>query len=230
MKSHLSIKLLFVTLFFIGIFTMVSKTQSQVAPIFWVTWKAENYSAPGFSGKSLPSNNTPISIAFELILNGNVVDLKPEEIRWYVDGAFVAKSLGLKEYSFKSNIGTGTHSIRIEIPKFQKGNSLMKNIQIPVSRPEIVLDSPYSKSSVTSNQLVLEAHPYFFNVNQISGLMWGWKINNVAPENLTEKPNKITVDFPVEMPSGSQVLVNVEARNILKNTERAETMSLFTIL
>lgn len=231
MNRKIRIKLLLIVFIFLGLFSISTQnSKSQVAPMFWVTWKAENYSASTFNGKSLPSYGSPITVSFELILDGKVADLKNEEILWYVDGAFVSKSLGMKEYSFRSNIGTGAHSVRIEITKFQKNNTLMKNVQIPVSLPEVVLDSPYSRSNVTSDYIALEAKPYFFNVSQISGLMYDWKVNNVAPTSTAEDPSKIIIAFPKDMPSGSQILVNVGVRNALRRNEKAEAIGLFTTL
>ena len=213
----------------LGIFMVAVKpTLSQDAPVFWITWSAESYSDPGYEGKALPTNNTLINVSFELIQNGKAVTISRDEVRWFLDESPVKDALGVKEFSFHSTISSGAHSLRIELPGFKGGSSLMKSIQIPVSSPEVILDAPYVKNAITSQDINLKALPYYFNVTQGGGLIWSWKVNNMSPEKAAGAPNKIKIEIPSGAPSGSQVFVKVKAVNSIIPDESAETLALFT--
>lgn len=218
-----SIVILFVTL------TATTKiTVGAELPTFWVTWNALSYTAPHFEGKALPSIGTPINVAFELVSNGKVVTLGSQEVRWYLGETMVKKGQGVKEYSFRSGISSGAYLVRIELPGFKGGASLIKSIQIPATRPELVLDAPYNRSAITGSELNLQALAYYFNASRSSDLLWNWKVNNETPRGEAQVPDKITITIPEGAPTGSQILTNIEVVNSKNQSERAEAMALFT--
>lgn len=207
----------------------IQRSLSQTTPIFWITWSTGSYSAPGYEGKTLPTNGTNVSVAFELIQDGKVIPLGSQEVRWFLDEAPVQDGNGLKQYSFQSNSASGSRLVRIELPDFRDIGSLTKSIQIPAVSPEVVLDAPYVKNSVTSRELVIKALPYYFNVTRAGDLNWNWQVNNETPSGAAQDPSIINILIPPEMPSGSQILTKVSVVNSTRPNESANTLSLFTI-
>jgi len=205
--------------------------QASSSPVFWATWSANSYSDPYYLGKNLPSNNSTVNVSFELISNGKVVPLGSKEVRWYLDGQLIKKGVGLKEFSFLAGSQFGSQAVRIELQNFNDGNALVKTILIPISQPEVVLDSPYTSKNnkVQPGEIILKALPYFFNVTQGGSLVWGWKINNQSPTEFNETPNRLTITIPKNMSGGGQILVKARATNSIRQQEKAETMALFTV-
>lgn len=217
------------TILIVGLlFVATNKIKAEEAPIFWVTWNAESYSTPEFKGKALPSYGTLTNIAFELVQNGKVVSLNSQEVIWYLNGTSVKKGLGIKELSFHSGLSSGANRIRIELPGFKGGASLLKSVEIPVKLPEVVLDAPYVKKAVTSREINLRALPYYFNAMRSGELSWIWQVGTTTLNDSVKEPNKITIDIPEGAPKGSQILAKIRIDNPSKK-EGAETMALFTI-
>ncbi|MDP1689315.1 MAG: hypothetical protein Q8L47_04275 [bacterium] len=210
------------------LFFATNKTSGEGAPTFWVTWSADNYSAPEFLGKSLPSYNTLINVTFELVQNGKIITLNSQEVIWYLNGVTIKRGLGIKEFSFRTGLSTGANLIKIELPNFKGGSSLIKSVEIPVKSPEVILDSPYTKKAVTSREINLRALPYYFNATRSGDLSWIWQVNGKTPEGSAKEPNKITIEVPADMPKGGQILTKIKIINSSKK-ESAETMALFTI-
>ena len=150
---------------------------------FMVDWKAKTYVPAWYEGKAFPTYQSFITIGFELIENGKVVDLSKTAIRWYVDGKLLkneTSGLGIRQVTvYNKKYGGDMASIKIAIPDY-KGQALTKLLDIPVKKPEVVIDVPYAGKKVARGESLLFAWPFFFNATGAEGLSLQWKVDGNA--------------------------------------------------
>src|SRR3989344_1231504 len=77
-----------------------SRPQTVTGPHLMITWRAESYVPSDFSGKILPTANSPIVAALELILNNKITDLSGQTIYWYANNEFMGGGAGTRSISF----------------------------------------------------------------------------------------------------------------------------------
>lgn len=176
-----------------------------------LTWKAGTYVPADFDGKIMPTSNSLITASAELIDNGKIVDLSKQNVYWYQNNNFLAGGVGKQTVSFKApDITGGTFSLMAEIPNYSKGDQL-KTIDIPVVRPEIVIESPFPSDKFSASPLKLAAQPYFFNTDSPSRLNFNWTVNGQSPSG-AENPQVLNVKFNSMQPQ-STLSISLSAQN-----------------
>lgn len=150
---------------------------------FMVDWKTKTYMPAWYEGKAFPTYQSFITIGFELIENGKAVDLSKTAVRWYVNSKLLkneTSGLGIRQVTvFNKKYGGDVASIKIVIPDYN-GQSLTKILDIPIKKPEVVIDVPYAKKKVARGENMLFAWPFFFNVTGAEGLSLQWKVDGNA--------------------------------------------------
>ena len=213
---------------FLSAAVAITPAHSKNAPAFWITWSANSYTAPHFTGKALPVNGSVVTVVFELIENGQVVNLASQNVRWFLGTVLIQQGRGMKEFTFKAGGSGGARLVRVDLPNFRDGATLVKSVQIPVVEPQVIINAPYVKNAVAPNELVLQALPYYFNVRRASELLFSWNVNNEAPEGTTSRPENLTVTLPMGIPAKSKVFIEVEVENINNRKEATRAQALFT--
>ena len=189
---------------------------SQTAPEFLLTWRAGSYGPSHYQGKILPSPNSSINIAFDLISGGKVADLSKNQVQWIINGKLINSGLGLKNLNIGLDKLSNTQ-LNLIIKTIYKGVKLEKFIIIPIAKPEVVIE--------TINQNTLRANPYFFNVAEIKQLTFNWVVNGQNPVGAPDLPNILELEgvsfTPSNLASNAQIDIGVTVTNIKNQLEKA---------
>ena len=189
--------------------------KAQTEPFILITWKALNYAPANFEGKVLPMQNSPIVASVALLQNGKFIDISKMQIKWSVNSQQLQSGTGLQTIIFQEpDLGGGSNStdITVEIPNYP-GGSILNTISISPTQPKAVIDAPYPNLQFASSQLNITAVPYFFNVNNISGLDISWMVNSVSPTDLTD-PSSLQIKFGQQLQNGTVLPINLNITQI----------------
>lgn len=203
------------TLLGVGIFFAHAQTTIP-APKLFITWKAESYAPADFSGKILPTANSPITASVELIDNGKVINLVQQSstVYWYLNDNFLQGGKALQEIAFRApDAAGGTLDLRAEIPNYRNGPAL-KTVTIPIAQPETVIEAPFPSGIFSSPSIELTALPYFFNMKDLSRLNFDWSVNGETPTG-AENPQKLTIKAGSAAAPGSAIQISLNIRNPL---------------
>jgi hypothetical protein len=181
-------------------------------PRFLITWKTNSFAPTGFNGKTLPTANSIITASLELIDGGKPADLSRQTIYWYLNDNLLENKNGVQRVSFLApDVAGGTLDLRVQVPNY-RGNTLLKTIEIPVARPEAVIEAPFPNGEFHNSPIHLMARPYFFNVGQSEDLTFSWKVNGDPPQN-SEEPGGLNVVLNKDAPNGALVTVDLAIQN-----------------
>jgi hypothetical protein len=198
------------------LFVLATSASAQVSqPQMILTWQAETYTPPDFSGKALPIADSRIIAGVDLIDGGARTDLSGQRINWYLNDDFYQGGPGLTRVNFPAPHIIGATSIRLRVSIPDYGSGAGKTIIIPVVPPEAVITSSAPGLEASAVPFVLEATPYFFNVRSPSDLQYVWSINKSPvgagnPFTATEEIAK----------SGSATTLELRVSNPLRTIER----------
>jgi|SRR3989344_1659217 len=195
------------------IFLMVSGAliaNSQAAPEFLITWKANSYVPSEYQGKALPIADSIINIGLDLMVGGKIVDLSKNQVQWTLNGKLTDSGLGLKNLNVRLNKLSNTN-LNLIIKINYKGSELNKFVVIPVAEPEVVIK--------TINKSTLKANPYFFNVQNLNQLSFNWSVNNQKPVGKPKLPNILEIEGVNLMPTESIIKNRVDIETTIINLE-----------
>lgn len=174
-----------------------SRASGQTArPEFFVTWRASSYAPPDYSGKVLPTNGSEITVSSELIENGKILDLAGERVLWYLDDNVIGRGEALRSVSFIASARAGgRHEVRVQINSFRKQSDIVsKTIDIPVARPEAVIETRLPSDAFQGTNVRVRGKPYFFNVGDVSELEYKWVVNGKSPTD-EESPSFLDINL-----------------------------------
>lgn len=198
---------------------------AQTPPQFLISWKTQNYAPNWYAGKILPTAGTQIEVNFELIDNGKLADISGTKVRWYINDKLVKNEnngLGIKKINFTApNYFGQTIEVRIAIVDFLGGGFMDKIIEIPVVRPEAVINAPYKNNEIKTGKSAFSVSPFFFNINNKDYFSVQWSVSGQKPES--DKGDIFSLDLNIDqqMPAGSDIGLSVTVNNILKTLEMA---------
>ncbi len=183
---------------------------------FMVTWEADSYVPGWYSGKALPTRNSLIRVAFELIDNGKPVNLSKSIVRWYVNDELVrneAHGLGITAYQFKTSDYPGNETeVRISIPNY-KGSSVDKILRIPVAHPEVIIQGGRMDGTLGRGETMFRGFPFFFNIRNLSNLRFAWTAANQGSEGSEDSPWDFSLSIPESVPLGTPIEIGLTAQN-----------------
>jgi hypothetical protein len=183
--------------------------QSQT-PAVVVTWQAQNYAPSTYRGKVLPAPGSTVVAMVEIIEKGKIANLSQELINWYLDGEFLQGGVGLQEVVFKIGSYVGTSAqLRVRIPNYGEDLAI-RTIELPIVRPQVVVEAPFPTGNFTTSELSLKASPYFFNVESPSELTYEWSVNGEKPAG-AENPDRLQISFPGGLSDGQYVTIEARA-------------------
>ncbi len=212
---------IFFIIVLIFLFSIFSSASAQSSPEFLVSWEAENYAPVWYSGKILPIAGTKVGISFNLFEAGRPVSLLNNTIRWYVNGKLVQNEndgLGIKSLKTTAlNDGNNQMSVRITIIDYAD-EILNKTVVIPVVKPQVVIDSPYSNNNIRTGLSIFKATPFFFNVLDKNSLAVNWSANGVQAEGASGDPWQLDLNINNPQP-GTKINLSVLVKNLLNYLE-----------
>lgn len=225
MSKKIKITLLF-SIFFIlfsAFLVFFSNAQAASVPQFLVSWQASSYVPDWYRGKVFPSAGSKVSVGFDLVNNGKIVDLSKTAIRWYVNDNLIVNEnngLGIKNFTFINNdvYGGNEIDIRITLPNYN-GGILDKTVAIPVKQPEVVVDAPYFGNKVSQGKNTLYAWPFFFNIKNIADLIYNWSVNGRGATDANSPFLNLNVDLSTA--PGSILNLNAGIENSTNQIESA---------
>ena len=139
---------------------------SAANPSLVITWKASSYVPPGYAGKALATTGSALSAQATIIDNGRVISPSSYSVRWYEAGNLSATLGGSTVFrSSAPRMGEDSFVIRASIPDYGEG-TLDAFADIPVTRPEIVIDS--------AKLPTLSPIFYFWNITDPASLSVEW--------------------------------------------------------
>ncbi|HUX35720.1 MAG TPA: hypothetical protein VMV71_01655 [Candidatus Paceibacterota bacterium] len=195
-----------------------SFAQTAASPVILLTWSSNTYVPPEFGGKIMPTANSTINASAELIDNGKIIDVSKQNVYWYQDNNYIDGGIGKQSISFKApDFSGGSINLRVEFPDYSKGDQL-KTVAIPIAKPEVVIESPLPGEKFSSSPLTLEAQPYFFNVDSLSGLIFSWNVNGQSPSG-AENPQVLNIKFDQTLQPQSTMSVSLSVQNATKGYE-----------
>jgi hypothetical protein len=191
---------------------LASEGRAQTEPQIFVTWRAESYAPPAYQGKILPTAGSIITASLEVISGGRPADLSKETIYWRVNDFLVENRPGVKTISFNAPEETpDILSLEIMLP-FYKDSTLLKVIQIPLVRPEAVIEAPYPGKRFSGTRLKMAGLPYFFKTNNVNSLGFSWSINGGVIIG-AESPREFIVNLNPDAPVGSTLNIGLTVNN-----------------
>ncbi|MDP2696224.1 MAG: hypothetical protein Q8O87_03185 [bacterium] len=184
---------------------------SQTAPQFITSWKANSYVPAEYIGKALPTRDTGVDVAFDLIHNNRAVNLTQTEVRWYLNNKFQTSGLGLTNFDFDvSNITHSSQTIRIVVMDYN-GADLTKSVIIPVADPQVTM------VKIANNEY--KALPYFFNIASLGDLDFQWSANGIVATS-DERPDTLTVNIQGGS-LGATINISLSVKSLIDSIERA---------
>ncbi|HAL24979.1 TPA: hypothetical protein DIS57_01955 [Candidatus Wolfebacteria bacterium] len=189
---------------------------------FMTNWQTRTYVPAWYEGRAFPTHESAITITFELIEDGKIADLSQTGVRWYVDGKLVKNELnglGIKRVIIvNKKYGGGVSSIKITIPSYN-GKLYEKTFDIPIRKPEVVIDVPYFKKGIERGENAMYAWPFFFNTTDVRTLNLQWTIDGKALD--TKKADEAALLFTVgsDIPPGSRSTIEAIIINQRKAIE-----------
>jgi len=221
-------KIIIIVLVLIGGYQMLAanvfaQNQNKTQIIF--TWEANNYFPANYAGKALPALGTTVTLAAEAIKDNKLIDTSQADFLWYLDDKIVKNGRGAKEISFRITKREGdSHFVRVII-KTSEGEGIESSLRVPVVAPKVIIDQPYPQNFVKSGEkIMLQAIPYFFNVNSLAELNFTWFINDQSVAAASD--NQLFLTVPVPPQAGQNLLritAVVEKRGVLNESARAKT-------
>jgi len=206
-----------------GLFFAFNFASAQSGYQFLTSWKADGFVPAWYEGKILASRGSRISVSFELINNGRIVDLSNTVVRWYVNDNLVKNEnngLGIKSHSFTITDYPGNDTeVRIALPDY-KGQSFNKIIKIPVVNPEVVIESPAFSLNNISKTAIFKANPFFFNVKTAKSLSFQWQANGQAT-GIYKGLNVLDFNVDPKVGLNSEVNLKVIVKNLFNELEFA---------
>lgn len=206
------------------IFSVLFFPAHSFAAEFMTSWQANSYAPRWFSGKIFPTFGSLVNVSFELIDNGRITDLSRVKVRWYLNDKLVKNEkngLGIKNYSFINSVYGGNDAeIRISIPDYKTG-PLDEIIRIPVKEPEVAIDAPYFNQSVNKGANGFLAHPFFFNISDVSEFFMNWTIDGKSVGDNSKSVPGFNLNIGQETAVGTKINLGARISNIKNQLEFA---------
>ncbi|HPW34167.1 MAG TPA: hypothetical protein PK367_00175 [Candidatus Paceibacterota bacterium] len=217
----------FSVLAFIASFVFFSKPVLAADPTFLVSWKANSYVPANFLGKAFPIKGSTIVASFELIGasnsdRGKIIDLKNNEVRWYINNKFFSKENNLKTISFVTddeNFSETKIKISVEYtdPDTKETIFVNKFISIPLEAPNIVITSQDPIGGLLSGvKKFFNATPFFFSTTP-DKLKIQWSVEGKDINYDSVNPWILELMSDNKIPSGSDVHIGATVKDFIKD-------------
>ncbi len=192
MSKSLKIKTIALVLGVVSVISFWGTISAQEGNVI-LTWQADSFYPADYKGKAPATSGSTVNISAAPVLNNRLVSPSSSEFIWRVNDHLFDKGIGMDEISFDIDEVEGTiYSVSVLV----RGESgeYSNSIKIPVGSPELVIENPRpSKFVDLGEKVVLEAVPYFFNVDSLSELSFSWRIDNTIREE--QKTNSLILDI-----------------------------------
>lgn len=227
-----------------GFFAIQNKQNASAQTVsqnidFYIDWSAQTYAPAEYSGKTLPTYGSKITLSatpLSYINENNYI------YNWIIDAEDTPNDNGEPVASFISNkTSGGEHSIYLSITD-KKAEKVIKEIGlvIPIFEPKTIIYNqtaagavlPLNNNNVfnSGSEVSLIALPFFFNKTASGKILdYQWKINNQKIGGVADEPNKLSIAFPKNISAGTQYQLNLFIENPFDAFQFAEKNYKLTI-
>ncbi|MDP3947412.1 MAG: hypothetical protein Q8Q41_01820 [bacterium] len=185
-----------------------------------LTWQAESYVPQGYRGKTLPTQGSFVTAAFELLEDGKSADLAKREMRWFLNDTLFAKGLGLKTARFQASVGAdNSHFVRVQVTD---GRNILfeKSVEISIVRPRVSILPLPAAGTLARGAHEFRAIPFFFNTKSIDEILFSWNVNGQTPSTEgVDEPFKLSFAVPTDTPLGTPLTLSVFTNSKKEPTE-----------
>jgi hypothetical protein len=229
-KVFLLEKLILAGSFSLGLFFFVAAplafAQTTSNPQFFVTWKASNsYIPSSYIGKALPGYGSRITASVDLLSQGHLLNLQNQTIYWYLNDTLIGGGAGVQSITFPPfGLPPNSLTLKVELPNYA-GGYLTHSIDIPYVNPQVVIGAAFPNGQFSTNPLVVEALPYFFNTSSTSNLSYTWAVNGQTGGS-AENPQIAQITLPAGTPAGTGINISVTVENPVGSTVATANESL----
>lgn len=222
MQFNLKLKIIFIIIFIFFGYSFIFAKNNETNNNIIISWETSNFVPHFFKGKILPSPGSMINISLELIQNNKLVDLSNKKIYWYVNNELINNIKGNKKINFLAPNNTKV-DVRVELPEL----NILKTIEIPITKPKVVINAPFPKKQTYFNNFDLVVYPYFFNIpNNFETLetldeylLPEWQINGLPATPYSYDPFKINIQVIGE--NSTNITIESGILNLINNSEVA---------
>ncbi len=205
--------------------SVVSYVSAQTAPEFMITWKAINYVPSDYLGKTFPSQSSSVEIGLDVIDKGRTVDLSKNIISWYSNNSQINSGVGMKTIQLTTS-SIQNEVVRVVIADYN-GTDLSDSFIIPVQKNEVVISVKTPHTNIYRNRVMLsatshlmEARPFFFNVTDLSGLNFSWRVNGQSATGDARNQNFFLLDLNTQgTPKETELNLSVGISNLSNQLE-----------
>ncbi|MDP2947013.1 MAG: hypothetical protein Q8N88_02775, partial [Nanoarchaeota archaeon] len=191
---------------------------------FELIWSSDTYTPFDYQGRNLPVIGSKITV--NAILNVSGGDIRNLKYSWFLEDIFQQNKSGYgkNEFYFYAQKRPGSyHTIRLQIFNEDRTVFEEKIIQIPVTKPELLIYSSNGNSHFLNQASKISAvlagktfsfiaKPYFFSISKLTDLIFEWTINRQQPIISSDyNASVLHLDVPLEAKSTeNEILVNVK--------------------
>jgi len=213
------------TFYFLLLFNFSFAQTIPAVPQFLVNWQARTFVPSWYAGKILPTNQTPVDVFLEVVVNGKQYDLSNTKIRWYINDTLFkneANGMGIKKITFFApDYAGGSTAVRIQLFDYPSGGTPPEyTIIIPVVAPEAIISAPYPNNSIGVGSSFLRATPFFFS-GKTNNLSVAWNVDGQAANSLDGDPFLLNLNVDQNIISGKIVNIAVSFKNLFKQVDFA---------
>ena len=106
-----------------ALFAVSYFASAQTRPQIVISWRAESYAPPAYSGKILPTAGSPITVSFDVIDGGKPANLSGQIIYWYLNSDLIENRNGVQSVTFNApSRAPSILELRIELPAYPNGD------------------------------------------------------------------------------------------------------------
>lgn len=177
-----------------------------------LTWRASTFIPADYEGKAMPIVGSTVTLTAFPDIKGEA----PDNLlyTWSVDAESVVRNiLGEQEFSFMVMKNVSFVFVSVEVSTLNQSITITKAVNIPLSKPHILLEPNTSVFLFPGEKTEFAARPYYFNIASAMDLQYEWTFVGKSILGIPPDPNMLTLAIPPDSGTGSQMLtVNAENR------------------
>ncbi len=196
-------------------------------PQIIITWKTDSFIPYWYRGRAMPIRASNIRASLAMMDNGKIVDLSKYAIGWSGNNGVFEKEIGLINFDFQfDKLISEQQNLTATVFNYN-GQNVKKTINIPVSRPEIGLETNLNRTIIENGgKAALRAVPFFFNINSESSLDIKWSVNG---KTLTNQSGEKLVELTVPKFGNEGFLIGLFSKNRFQELEFASEEKYFNL-
>lgn len=186
-----------------------------------LAWRTNTFVPADYEGKAMPIVGSTVTLTAFPEIKGEV----PDNLlyTWSIDAeSRVRNTLGEQEFSFMVMKNVSSVFVSVEVSTLNQSVTITKALNIPLVKPQILLEPGTPIFIAPGGKMELNARPYYFNIMRSTDLQYEWNFGGKSALGIPPDPNTLTLAIPSASGTGSQMLtVSAENRRTPGETGRS---------